>query len=113
MTNRYILTGMFLMSTSCSTMNESLQLGAGLGAASGAAATYAAQTSSGHSASLENVALGAGIGIAAGLITSYFVHKKVDEDRKSQQSEFTDMYFGDLPPNPFIVPKTNNKKGVR
>ena len=44
---------------SCASMKESLQLGAGMGAISGAAATYSAHQSMGRSAKLEDVAVGA------------------------------------------------------
>ena len=108
-----ILVLIALTGTACSTMNESLKLGGGVGAGAGAAATYTAHESVGRTPSLENVALGAGIGLVGGLITSYFVHKQVDQDRKDMQADQTEMYFGDLPPNPFIVPKPTRKRGGR
>ncbi len=46
---------------SCASMKDSLQLGAGVGAFSGAAATYSAHQSMGRSAKLEDVAVGAGV----------------------------------------------------
>jgi len=90
-------------------MNESLQLGAGMGAATGAAASYAGHRSTGQSPSFENVALGAGIGIGVGLLTSYFTHKQVEEDRELYRSNQTEMHFGDLPPSPFLTPNFNTK----
>lgn len=110
---RYLFSTIALVTTSCATMNESLQLGAGLGAMSGAAATYAAERSTGHEPPFENVALGAGIGLAVGLITSHIVHRSVEERRQSFQADQTEMHFGDLPPSPFIVPKMTPKKGER
>lgn len=68
---KYFLPTLALITTSCATMNDSLQLGAGLGAVSGAAATYAGYSAGGKSPSFENVAVGAGIGMGIGLITSY------------------------------------------
>jgi hypothetical protein len=94
-----------LITTSCSTMNESLQLGAGMGAATGAAATYTAHATTGQSPSLENVALGAGVGLGIGLLTSYLTHKKVEEGREDIRANRTEMHFGDLPPSPFMIPK--------
>jgi hypothetical protein len=106
---RFVLVTMFL--SGCTTMNESLKLGATMGALSGAGATYAAQSGSGRGSSGENVALGAGIGMAVGLVTSYIVHKQVDEDRQDILLQQTEIHFGDLPPSPFIMPKFNSKKG--
>lgn len=111
MRNKYVLFMVPLLSTSCATMNDSLQLGAGIGAATGAAATYAGFSAGGKSPELGTVALGAGVGAAVGMITSYFTHKKVEEQRQSYQSDQTEMHFGDLPPSPFIVPRTLPKKG--
>lgn len=97
---------------SCTTLNESLKLGAATGAFTGAAATYAAQRGAGQSATLEDAAIGASVGLGLGLVISYFIHEEVAEDRAAFARE-TDMYFGDLPPSPFVVPKTNSKKGGR
>lgn len=94
---------------SCSTLNESMQLGSSIGAVGGAAATYAAQSSNGEKPSFENVATGAGVGLVVGLITSYVTHKKVKQSN-GETDDNTEMYFGDLPPSPFVFPK-NNKKG--
>ena len=99
-----------LQLSACSTMNDSLQLGASMGAATGAAATYATQNSEGKYSS-QNVALGAAIGLGVGLITSYFTHKKVEDDRESYRSNQIEMHFGDLPPSPFLVPQYNKKGG--
>lgn len=98
--------------TSCASMNESLQLGAGMGALTGGAATYAAYSSTGRTPSVENVAIGAGIGIGVGLLASYLTHKSVEDKREDFKAEQTEMHFGDLPPSPFIVPKSSIKKGV-
>lgn len=94
----------------CSTLSQSVQLGAGLGAASGAAATYTAYTSTGQKAEFNDVAAGAAIGLGVGLITSYLVHGEVAESR-GDSSENTEMYFGDLPPSPFVFPKSTKKGG--
>ncbi len=102
------------LACSCASLNESMTLGVGMGAVAGAASTYVGQaTARGGSVSAENVVLGAGIGIAAGLITSYFTHKNVEEKRQACMADQTEMHFGDLPPSPFIFPKTLPKKGGR
>jgi hypothetical protein len=51
-------------------------------------------------------------GLGLGLITSYFVHKEVATDRETSTRQ-TEIYFGDLPPSPFIIPSLNQKKGGR
>lgn len=95
----------------CSTLNESLQLGTGLGAVAGAAATYAAESSHGEKPQTNNVLAGAGIGLAVGLITSHLIHQNIQERRYGDGSNQPEMYFGDLPPNPFVFPKNPNKGG--
>lgn len=95
--------------TACSTMNESLQLGAGIGALSGAAAMHAAESRSGRQPDTDAVLSGAAVGAGLGLLVSYFTHRSVEEDRKTNFIEQTDMYFGDLPPSPFLVPKPNKR----
>jgi hypothetical protein len=53
---------------------------------------------------------GAGIGLAVGLLTSYIVHGKIADDRNTANQNGTEMYFGDLPPSPFVFPKNSNKE---
>lgn len=111
---RIVFLPMLAMLASCSTMNQSMQLGAGMGAATGVAAMYSGSIGQSHGPAFSTVMLGAGIGAGIGLLTSYFVHKSVEEDRASLQADQTDMQFGDLPPSPFIVPKTKQtQKGTR
>lgn len=108
--NRFLaLSPLVALSVSCSTLDQSFRLGAATGAVAGAAATYGAERVSGGQPSFENVAVGASVGLALGLITSYFVHQSVSEDREDSVKK-TEMYFGDLPPSPFIIP---NQKGGR
>ena len=98
--------------SSCASLNESMTLGAGIGAAAGGIATYMAQrTAPGASVSADNILLGAGIGMAAGLVTSYFTHKEVEATRAACVADQIDMQFGDLPPSPFVFPKKLPKKG--
>lgn len=103
---------LLLSTTACSTLNESMQLGASMGALSGAAATYSAYKAVDKNPTTEEVASGAVIGLGLGLLTSYLVHQQVDEDRAAQSANKIEMYFGDLPPSPFVFPN-NNKNGGR
>ena len=109
--SRILLSMSLLLTCSCSTLSDSLKLGAGLGAMTGAAATYTAHSTSGQQPAFGDVALGAGIGMGIGLLTSYVVHRQVESDRSSAQNDGTQMFFGDLPPSPFIVPQP--KKGSK
>jgi predicted RNA methylase len=94
----------------CSTLDQSLRLGAATGSLAGAAATFGSERASGRDPSMENVAVGASVGLAVGLLTSYFVHNAVASDSADSQRQ-TEMYFGDLPPSPFVFPNQNSKKG--
>lgn len=100
------------LTVSCTTLDQSYRLGATTGALVGAAATYAGHSSTGRNPSLEEVGVGASIGIGIGLITSYFIHQKVVEDR-DESARQTEIYFGDLPPSPFVIPQPKVKKGGR
>ena len=110
---QYLISTLGLVATSCATLNDSIELGAGMGGLTGATATYAAYQTTGRPPTFENVALGAGIGISVGVLTSYFVHKQLDEQRKALQADQIEMQFGDLPPSPFVYPKKPSKKGNR
>jgi hypothetical protein len=100
------------LSISCTTLDQSFRLGAATGALTGAAATYAGHSIEGRSPSLEEVGIGASIGLGIGLITSYFIHQEVVESRE-EMSRQTEIYFGDLPPSPFVIPQPKMKKGTR
>ncbi len=95
--------------SACASMNESLQLGAGMGAATGVVATYTAHKTTGQSPSFENIALGAGIGLRVGLLTSYLTHKNVEKTWEDIRLDQTEMHFGDLPPSPFMIPKSKRR----
>ncbi len=107
-----LLPAMALIS-SCATMDDSLKLGAAMGAVTGGTATYVGYEAGGTKANLGNIAVGAGIGIGLGLITSYFTHKEVEDHRQSFQAEQIEMHFGDLPPSPFVIPKKQEKKASK
>jgi hypothetical protein len=102
----------FLLLTSCTTLDQSFRLGASTGALTGAAATYAANSASGRSPSIKDVGIGASIGLGIGLIISYFAHEAVVSDRADAVKQ-TEVYFGDLPPSPFVIPNQNSRKGGR
>ncbi len=112
MRKHFIFLSAFLLLTSCTTLDQSFRLGAATGAITGAAATYAGGGSSGKPPTLEEVGIGASIGLGIGLITSYFVHQSVVSDREESARQ-TEIYFGDLPPSPFVIPQPNIKKGGR
>lgn len=94
--------------TSCSTLNESLLLGAGIGSVTVGVATTSAYDKSGKSLSQKEKLSNIGLGMIAGLITSYFVHDSVQEFRKDYYYQSPEIHFGDLPPSPFIM--TPNEK---
>jgi hypothetical protein len=96
--------------SSCTTLDKSFQLGGILGATTGAVATYAGSSAGGGSANSQEVAIGSGIGFAVGLLTSYWIHESVVSERADEAAD-TELYFGDLPPSPFILPQKKPKKG--
>jgi hypothetical protein len=106
----FLLPLSLLFNTSCTTLNDSMKLGAITGALTGAAATYVAQSSSGSSDHGGNILVGAGIGLGAGLLTSYLIHQSVVQDRVDTTHE-TEIQFGDLPPSPFVFPTPARSKG--
>lgn len=107
-----LLSLMLALSVSCSTLDQSFKLGATTGALTGMTATYAGHGVSGKPPTLEEVGLGASIGLGVGLLASYFIHQEVAKDREDNSKE-TEIYFGDLPPSPFVIPQENKKKGSR
>lgn len=104
------LSTMAMLTSGCSTLDQSFRLGAATGALAGAAATYAAGRATGGEPKFEDVGIGASIGLGIGLLTSYFVHQSVVEDRESAMRQ-TEIYFGDLPPSPFVIPGANKRGG--
>ena len=98
------------LTSGCSTLDQSFRLGAATGAMAGAAATYAAEHAAGGQPSIEDVGIGASIGLGIGILISYFVHQSVVEDRESGMRQ-TEIYFGDLPPSPFVIPNSNKSGG--
>jgi uncharacterized transporter YbjL len=108
----YAISFIAALSSSCTTLDQSFRLGATTGTLTGAAATYAAGSALGRPPTIEDVGIGASIGFGIGLIAAYFVHQSVVEDRETSAKQ-TEIYFGDLPPSPFVIPMPNIKKGGR
>lgn len=98
------------LSVSCTTLDQSFRLGAVTGAMTGAAATYASASTTGTPPTFEEVSLAASIGLGLGLLASYFIHQQVVEDREDSTKQ-TEIYFGDLPPSPFVFPQPKLKRG--
>lgn len=82
----FLIGPIVVLTTSCTTLDQSFRLGAATGALTGAAATYAAHSTNGRNPSIEEVGLGATIGLGIGLITSYFVHQKVVDNEKENSN---------------------------
>lgn len=82
MKNKFITLAIVPALSACSTLGESLQLGASIGAVGGAAALYSSQKSAGLEPTLESVGSGALIGMGVGLLTSYITHKSTEENRQ-------------------------------
>lgn len=110
MKKRFLILAVIPALSACSTLGESMQLGASMGAVGGAAALYSSQRSVGQEPTLESVGSGALIGLGVGLITSYITHKSTEENRQYTSNQ-PEMYFGDIPPSPFVLPKTPKKGG--
>ena len=104
-----LLSPLLALMVSCSTLDQSLKFGAAAGALAGAAAMYAGHEAHGSPTPSQELGTGASIGLAVGLISSYFIHQKVIEDRE-ESSRQTEIYFGDLPPSPFVFPQPKQQK---
>ncbi|MCB0415122.1 MAG: hypothetical protein KDD50_12360 [Bdellovibrionales bacterium] len=103
------LTLALLSSSACTTLNQSVKLGATIGTATGVAAVHAGYNDAGVKPDSSTVLTGAAVGLALGVLTSYITHKEIDKDRYKPTGD-PDTYFGDLPPNPFII-NMNNQGG--
>ncbi len=100
-----------LLMPGCSTMSQSLELGASMGFTMGALSSYSAHSAAGSKANLKQVATGAGIGLGLGLLAAYLTHNSVREERERTSEDQMELHFGDLPPSPFLIPKANKKGG--
>ena len=109
-TYRIAFSAILLFTTACSTMNKSIELGGVLGATAGAAATAAGEHSAGINPKSNDVNSGALVGLGLGLLTSYIIYTNREQNEQNGNSK-TQMYFGDLPPSPFIFPNSNQTGG--
>jgi hypothetical protein len=57
------LTTVSMLTSGCSTLDQSFRLGAATGALAGGAATFASETASGRKPTFEDVGIGASIGL--------------------------------------------------
>jgi hypothetical protein len=90
---------------SCTTLDKSFQLGGLTGSAVGASAAYLGSASQGSNPDLQEVAIASSVGFGIGLIASYFIHQSVIQEREALRQD-TELYFGDLPPSPFLMPSS-------
>jgi len=97
--------------TACSTFNESMQLGAGVGVLTGIATVSAAGDMAGKNPSDDQKLTAASAGLAIGLLTSFLIHKNIEEKRDDLLQMGPELHFGDLPPSPFIMAPIKKKKG--
>lgn len=96
---------------SCATLNESLVLGAGIGAASGSIVSSETQNKNGNQYTGQENLSNIGIGLVIGAITAYLIHENTAQYRKDFYSNSPEIYFGDLPPSPFIMSPNEKKRG--
>lgn len=94
---------------SCSTLDQSMKLGSGLGAMTGAS-TVLISSNGPSNAKAEDVLMASGIGAIIGGAISFLIHRQIDKER-SDFIQSTEVQFGDLPPNPFQFSNSNNKGG--
>lgn len=106
-----ILISTFMLVSSCSTLNDSILLGGTIGGITGAAATSAAYERTGKNLSNDELLTNASLGLALGVFTAYFIHKDIEEKRGELYKSAPEIYFGDLPPSPFIMTPPLKKKG--
>ena len=93
--------------TACSTLNKSVLLGGAIGAVAGAAATSAGEHSAGINPKSNDITSAALVGLGLGVITASIIHNANSQDEQNAQSG-PQMYFGDLPPSPFVFPRSQN-----
>jgi hypothetical protein len=106
-----ILSTCLLSLTACTTLSESMRLGAGVGALTGIATVTTASNLAEKNVSEDQKLHAASVGIALGLLTSFLLHKNIEEKRESFFQSGPEIHFGDLPPSPFIMTPNRKKKG--
>ena len=109
--NRVFLLSTLLLLNSCATLNDSIILGASIGAVGGIAASSSTYDKNGNSFTKEEQLSNIGLGLAIGAIAAYFIHDNTTEYRKDYYYNNPEIYFGDLPPSPFIMTPNEKKRG--
>lgn len=104
-TYRIALLAILLSITACSTLNQSVLLGGTLGAIAGAAGISTGEHSAGITPRSSDVTNGALIGLGLGVITASII-QNVNSQEKQNSESGPQMYFGDLPPSPFVFPNS-------
>lgn len=97
----------------CSTLSESLTLGGTAGAGIGAYTGALVYSGPKQEARAKNIAISASIGLGVGLLSSYLLHGVVEDRVKTEAADIrrTEVYYGDLPPNPFQLRPTKKSGG--
>lgn len=109
MFKKIILISTVLLLNSCATLNDSILLGAGIGGGAAAFVTSSTNDSRGQSFTKEEQLSNVGLGLAIGAIAAYFIHDNTTEYRKDYYNNNPEIYFGDLPPSPFIMTPSEKK----
>lgn len=109
--NKVFLLSTFLLLNSCATLNDSLILGASIGAVSGSAISSSTYDKNGNSFTKEEHLSNVGLGLVVGAIAAYFIHDNTTEYRKDYYYNNPEIYFGDLPPSPFIMTPNEKRRG--
>jgi len=106
---KIILFSTFPLLTACATLNDSMLLGAGIGTITAGIATSTASQSIGKTATADEMTTNASIGMAIGLISAFLIHENTRELRRDSYYQMPEIYFGDLPPSPFIMTPSEKK----
>jgi hypothetical protein len=94
-------------------LSESLELGGATGALAGVAAVAAGQAGVAGKVQGKSLVIGAEIGSLLGLTMSYVLHRAAENSRRLDDDDKTEMYFGDVPPSPFVFPSNKNARKGR
>lgn len=96
--------------TACATLNDSIVFGAGIGTITAGVATSSAFDRSGKSLQNEEFMGNLGLGLVIGAMAAYLIHDNTVQYRKDSYYNTPEIYFGDLPPSPFIMTPSEKKK---
>ncbi len=96
--------------TACATLNESVLLGVGMGSVTAVVATTSAYDRSGKSLQNEELISQLGLGLVIGALAAYLIHDNTVQYKKDSYYNTPEIYFGDLPPSPFIMTPSEKKK---